>query len=82
MHDFRKGGPNVIESDEGTITTTGRAGVEVTYRGRNTHINSEMLHPPMTIALFVGGGDGPADEEAIRYAIAGLTWAGFEVEVQ
>lgn len=85
MTTFRKAGPNLIESDEGSIRTTGRAGVDVSYLGEHIRISSEMLYTPMGIALFVSGGDrtsSPRAEEVIDYTVAGLTWAGFTVQVQ
>ena len=85
MHTFRKPRPNVIESDAGTIRITGRAGLEVTYLGETVPVSSEMLAPPMSIALFVSGSDSipsPNADQILEFVKEGLQYAGFTVEVQ
>jgi len=83
MARFWKTQPNLIESDEGSIRIRGRAGLDVDYHGEVVRVSSEMLAPPMKIALFTRGQDAvPSErgEEILEFVIAGLEFAGYTVE--
>lgn len=83
MTDFGQPGPNQIVSAEGSIRITGRAGLDVVFQGRAHRVSSEMLDPPMTIALFPAETDAADPEERrllLAFVTRGLEWAGFTVE--
>jgi hypothetical protein len=83
MSEFWMPEPNLIESDEGEIRIRGRAGLDVSYQGEAVQVNSEMLSPPMTIALFTRGQNAvPSEraEEILAFVKRGLEFAGFSVE--
>lgn len=80
---FKSARPGLIESAEGSIRIRGRAGLDVEYRGESARVSSEMLAPPMTIALFTRGQDSVDSERAgeiLDFVVRGLEFAGFTVE--
>ena len=85
MREYRKTGPHLIESGADWIRIRGRAGLDVSYQGRQYDVSSEMLFPPMTIALFVSRGDAipaPDADDIVTFVREGLESVGFTVEVQ
>jgi hypothetical protein len=83
MARYWKTQPNLIESDEGSIRIRGRAGLDVEYRGETVRVSSEMLAPPMKIALYTRGQDAVASERAeeiLQFVVDGLEFAGYIVE--
>ena len=84
MATYWKSVPNLVESDLGSIRVRGRAGLTVSYGGRDHEVSSEMLTPPRSIVLHPRDADlrGLADADAIvAFIVEGLTWDGFTVEL-
>jgi hypothetical protein len=55
------------------------------FEGQEHAVSSEMLYPPMSVALFVSRGDAipsPITDEIVAFVKAGLEYAGFTVEIQ
>lgn len=84
MTTFRRPSPTVVESDEGRVRLLGRAGLEVAYDGRLLSVDSEMLAPPMTIAVYDRSGDLPSTPDpgaVLAFAVEALEHVGFRVDV-
>ncbi|MDQ0798751.1 hypothetical protein [Arthrobacter sp. SLBN-112] len=85
--DFEAKGPNVVASKDGELHIA-RVGLSVSFRGHKYEIDSEMLAPPMTIAIYFRSSSAAkaaakAHElgqlrEFVRDA---LTFRGFDVEI-
>lgn len=84
MTEYRKSGPNLIESPEGSIRITGRAGIDVEFRGEHVRVNSEMLAEPMSVVIYrrgVNAIESERPEEVLDYVVRGLEFAGFRVDL-
>ena len=80
--EFKIISPNVIGSEDGELRIA-RVGLTVTFRGQRYVIDSEMLHPPMSIAIYFDSSRAAKadDAEQIREFVKGaLAFAGFTVE--
>lgn len=81
--EFKISGPNVVASKDGELHIA-RVGLSVTFRGQHYAVDSEMLEPPMSIAVyFQASRAAEADEsEQIReFITAALAFRGFNVEL-
>jgi hypothetical protein len=85
MFEFSQQGPNHISSSTGhTIEILGRAGLRVNLGDAMIEIDSEMLQPPMSIAIYSASIPDASPTPAAEIpdeVIKGLEWAGFSVEV-
>lgn len=83
--EFVHSGPNLVTSSSGhTIETLGRAGIRVGLGDSFIEIDSEMLHPPMSLVIYAGSIPSAVPipvVELLDEVIQALRWAGFEVEV-
>lgn len=73
---------NVISSHDGELHI-GRVGLSLTFRGQSYAIDSEMLQPRMSIAVYFQ--DSPAAhahnaDDVRRFIAEGLAARGFSVE--
>ncbi len=69
---------------EDGVRRTGRAGLEVRFRGRRYDVHSEMLAPPMTIAVHADEGDlraAPDPDALLDFVRGRLEDEGFVVGV-
>jgi hypothetical protein len=75
----------VIEDTSGSsITIRGRAGLLVRLGDCECEVDSEMLAVPMGIALYPGSireTEHCRASEILSFVVAGLVWAGFDVDV-
>lgn len=80
---FKTIGPNVIASEEGELRTA-RVGLTLTFRGRHYVIDSELLNPPMSIAVYFTTSDAAKADDAERiraFLTDALAFQGFTVEL-
>ncbi|MGN8130094.1 hypothetical protein [Paenarthrobacter sp. 22069] len=84
--DFEARGPNVVSSVDGELRIA-RVGLSVSFRGRQYEIDSEMLAPPMSIAIYFRGSSAAKaaakvheSEQLQEFIREALIFAGFDVE--
>jgi hypothetical protein len=81
--EFKISGPNVVASEEGELRIA-RVGLSVTFRGEHYVLDSEMLEPPMSVAVYFHTSHAAraADAEQIQEFITdALAFRGFTVEL-
>lgn len=79
---FERLGPNEVVSQDGVLRIS-RVGISLTYRDQEYEVDSEMLDPPMSIAVYFRASNAAKvkDAEQIREFIEGaLAFRGFTVE--
>lgn len=79
---FERRGSSEVLSQDGLLHIS-RVGLSLRYRGQQYEVDSEMLDPPMSIAVYFRTSDAAKAKEAeqIREFIAGaLTFRGFTIE--
>ncbi|GIF23424.1 hypothetical protein BJ973_004036 [Actinoplanes tereljensis] len=85
MYQFSQPGPNLIASSSGrTLEILGRAGLRYHVNGVAIEIDSEMLHPPMSLVIYsdsIPMGTPLPASEILEETIKALEYAGFTVEV-
>jgi hypothetical protein len=67
-----------------TIETLGRVGIRVGLGGSFVELDSEMLHPPMSVMIYAASIPPTVPmpvAELLDEVIQALRWAGFEVRV-
>lgn len=83
--DFSRVGPNSVRTPRGYIVETlGRTGVRIAGRTGTVVIDSEMLHAPMSIAVYSSTAqplDRSSADDVLSETVAALQWLGFRVEV-
>jgi hypothetical protein len=79
---FERRGPSEIVSEQGQLRIR-RVGLSVTYLGQRYELDSEMLEPPMSIAVYfrTSAASGADNAELIRAFISNaLAFRGFTVQ--
>lgn len=83
---FEARGPNEIASKDGELHIA-RLGLSVTFRGHKYEIDSEMLAPPMSIAIYFrnssaakAAAKAQESEQLREFVRDALTFGGFNVE--
>ncbi len=78
-------GPNRVRTPSGSeLELVGRAGLVLYRDGERLEVDSEMLDPPMTIAVYVRSVPSFAAVPArsvLDEIVAALKWMGFTVEL-
>lgn len=83
MDAFKIIGLNVIASEEGELRIAG-VGLTLTFRGRHYVIDSEMLNPPMSTAVYFTASDAAKADDSDRiltFITDALAFGGFTVEL-
>lgn len=84
MPEYESVGPNAVRAPSGAvITVLGRAGVRYVTADEAIDIDSEMLAPEMTIAVYPGSIVSPlvSPDEVLREALGALRHLGFTIEL-
>ncbi len=84
MPDYETVGPNAVRAPSGAlITVLGRAGVRYATSDGAIDIDSEMLAPEMTIAVYPGSIASPliSPDVVLAETLGALRWLGFAVEL-
>lgn len=80
--DFEARGPNVVASKDGELCLA-RVGLSVSFRGHQYDVDSEMLDPPMSIAVYFRrspAAKADESEQIRRFIQDALAFRGFKVE--
>lgn len=75
-------GPNRFSTDEGWVQLH-RVGLDLTFRGASYHIDSEMLSPPMSIAIYFSSsaaGREPDSADVREFLEGALEFAGYRAD--
>lgn len=85
MNDYEHVGPNRVRTPTGSeLELLGRAGLILYREGERLEVDSEMLDPPMAIAVYARSVHAPATAPAsliLDEVVGALTWMGFTVEL-
>jgi len=79
---FRRSSPKRISSDEGWVQIN-RVGLDIELGGEVYHVSSEMLAPPMSVAVYFDtsvAAHASRSNEIRAFLLEALTFAGFTVE--
>lgn len=75
-------GPNRISTGDGWVQLH-RVGLDLTFRDASYHISSEMLYPPMSIAIYFSSsaaGRGPHSADLRDFLEGALEFAGYRAD--
>lgn len=85
MSDYLSLGPNAVRTPSGGIVELlGRAGIRYSHADVAVEVDSEMLAPPMSIAIYahsIPSASGLSSLFVLEEVAAALMWLGFKVEV-
>jgi hypothetical protein len=85
MSKYERIGPNRVRTPTGSeLELVGRAGLILERAGERLEVDSEMLDPPMAVAVYAGSIPTQATTPAhaiLEEILEALIWMGFTVEV-
>lgn len=85
MSDYEQVGPNRVRTPTGSeLEILGRAGLILYREGERLRVDSEMLDPPMSIAVYARSVHSLARAPAcsiLDEIVGALIWMGFTVEL-